>query len=89
MLVAAAAAAGLDMPSVGGGTEAGVPCPQRGNCLSQRRNIKAESERADLWQPKWNENQTVLAAAIHTLDRDTGPLESAEAGSWSLGTVEQ
>ena len=39
----------LDLPSVGGGTEAGVPSPQRGNCLSQRRNIKAESETADLW----------------------------------------
>ena len=25
--------------------------------------FKAESETADLWQPKWNENQTVLAAA--------------------------
>ena len=31
--------------------------------------FKAESETADLWQPKWNENHTVLAAAIHTLDR--------------------
>ena len=28
----------------------------------------AESEPADLWQPKWTESQTVLAAAIHTLD---------------------
>ena len=32
--------------------------------------FKAESETADLWQPKWKENQTVLATAIHTLDRD-------------------
>ena len=30
---------GLDMPSVGGGTEAGVQSPHQGNCLSQRRNI--------------------------------------------------
>ena len=51
--------------------------------------FKAESKMADLWQPKWNENQTVLAAAIHTLDRDAGPLEGAVAGSWSLGIVEQ
>ena len=51
--------------------------------------FKAESETADLWQPKWNENQTVLAAAIHTLDRDTGPLEGTRAGSCSLGIVEQ
>ena len=43
------------------------------------------SETADLWQPKWNENQTVLAAAIHTLDRDTYPLEGTVAGSWSYG----
>ena len=32
---------------------------------------------------------TVLAAAVHTLDRDTGPLEGTAAGSWSLGSVEQ
>ena len=25
--------------------------------------FKAESETADLWQPKWNENQTVFAVA--------------------------
>ena len=30
--------------------------------------FKAERETGDLWQPKWNENQTVLATAIHTLD---------------------
>ena len=49
----------------------------------------AESERAGLWQPKWNENQTVLATAIHTPNRDSGPLEGTVAGSWSLGIVEQ
>ena len=42
-----------------------------------------------MWQAKWNENQTVLAAAIHTLDRDACPLKSTVAGSWSLGIVEQ
>ena len=51
--------------------------------------MKAESETADLWQPKWNENQIVLAAAIHIPDRDAGPLEDAAAGSWSLGVVER
>ena len=51
--------------------------------------FKAESKMADLWQPKWNENQTVLAAAIHTLDRDMGPLEGIAAGSWSVGILEQ
>ena len=50
--------------------------------------FKAESETADLWQPKWNENQTILVAVKPTLDRDVGPLEGAGAGSWSLGIVE-
>ena len=52
---------GLNLPSVNGGTEAGVQSPHQGNCLSQRETFKAESETADLWPPKWNENQTVLA----------------------------
>ena len=51
--------------------------------------FKAESETADLWQPKWNETQIVLDVAIHTPDRDTDPLEGAGAGSWILGIVEQ
>ena len=51
--------------------------------------FKAEGETADLWQPKWNENQTVLATAIHTPDRNPGSPEGAVAGSWSLGIVEQ
>ena len=79
----------LDLPSAGGGTEAGVRSPHWGSCLSQRRNIKAESETADLWQPKWNENQTVLVAPVHTMDRNAGPLEGTVAGSWSLGIVGQ
>ena len=37
--------------------------------------LKTESETADLWQPKWNQNQTVLATTIHTTDRAAGPLE--------------
>ena len=51
--------------------------------------FKAESETADLWQPRRNENRTVLATAIRTPDRNAGPLEGAVAGSWSLGIVEQ
>ena len=43
--------------------------------------FKAESEAADLWQPKWNENQTVLATAIHTLGRNAGFQEGTVAGS--------
>ena len=81
---------GLDLPSVGGGTEAGVQSPHQGNCLeSEEKHLKAETETADLWQPKWNENQTVLVTAIHSLDRDAGPMEGAAAGSWSLGIEEQ
>ena len=30
---------GLDLPSAGGGPEAGVGSPHQGNCLSQRRHI--------------------------------------------------
>ena len=57
-------------------------------CVRNRVPVSpAESEIADLWPPKWRENQTVLAAAIP--DRDAGPLEGAAAGSWSLGIVEQ
>ena len=73
---------------MGGGTEAGVQSPHQGNSLSEGETFKAESETADLWQPKWTENQTALAAAIHTLDRNAGPLEGALAGSWSLRIVE-
>jgi len=51
--------------------------------------FKAESEAADLSQPKWNENQTILATSIRTLDRDTGPREGAVIRSWSSGIVEQ
>ena len=57
--------------------------------LDRKEIFKAKSETADLWQPKWNENQTVLATAIHMLDRNTGLLEEAAAGSWSLGIVKQ
>ena len=77
---------GLDLPLVGGGTEAGV----RPHIRSEsEETFKAESETADLWQPKWNENQAVLAITIHTLGRNAGLLEGAAAGSWSLGIVEQ
>ena len=80
---------GLDLPSASGGTEAGSD-PHIGAIVSVRgETFKAESETADLWQPKWNESQTVLAAAIHAPDKNTGPLESAVAGSWSVGVVEQ
>ena len=56
----------------------------RANVWVRGKIFKAESETADLWQPKWNENQKVLAAAIYTLDKDTGTLEGIAAGTWSL-----
>ena len=68
---------GLDLPLAGGGTEA-----QWGSWVREER-FKAESEKADLYQPKWNKNQTVQASTIHTLGRNAGLLEEAMAGSWS------
>ena len=78
----------LDLPSADRGTEAGVQSPHLGNCL-RGEMFKAESETADMWQLKLNENQTVLATDIYTLDRYAGPLEGTVAGSCSLGTVAQ
>ena len=72
-----------------GRTEIGVQSPHWGNVLVRGETFKAEKETAGLWQPKWNENQAVLAAAVHTLNRNAGPLEGAAAQSWSLETVEQ
>ena len=79
---------GLDLPSTNGGNEAEVQSPHWSNWV-RGETFKAESETDNLWQPKWYENQTVLATAIHTPDRDAGPLEGIVAGNWSLGTVEQ
>ena len=49
----------------------------------------ADSETADLWQPKWNEYQTAFTTAVHMLRRNLGLLEEAVSGSQSLGIVEQ
>ena len=40
------------------------------------------SEAADLWQPKWNENQIVLATAMQSLDRNVGPVDGTKG--WEL-----
>ena len=79
----------MDLPLVGGGIEAGVETDIGAIVWVRGETFEAESETADLWQPTWNENQTVLAAAIHTPDRDANPLEGVVAGSWGLGIVEQ
>ena len=60
-----------------------VSDPQIGTIIWVRREtLKAENDTADLWKPKWNENQTVLPTAICTLDRDAITLEGAATGSW-------
>ena len=51
--------------------------------------FQAGSETGDLCKPQWNENQTVLAAAIYTPNRDASPPEGAAVRNWSLGIVEQ
>ena len=80
---------GLDLPSAVGKLKQGSE-PHIGAIVWVRGEpFKAESETADLWQPKWNENQTVLDAAIHSPDRDASLLEGAAAESCSLGIVEQ
>ena len=43
--------------------------------------FKAESKTADLWQPKQNENQIVLEAAIHTPDRPQMPWKAQRLGA--------
>ena len=49
--------------------------PHTGATVQVRgETFKAECETADLWQPKWNETQTVLAAAINTPHRDKYPV---------------
>ena len=44
-------------------------------------------ETAELWQPEWNENQTVLAAAIHTLEKDAGRHSSWEPEFRDCGVI--
>ena len=80
---------GLDQPSVGGELKQGSDPHIRAIVWVRGETFRAGSERADLWQPRWNEIQAIFAAATHSPDRDAGPLEGAVAGSWSLGTVEQ
>jgi len=49
---------------------------------SEEKLLRLESETADLWQPKWNENQTVLAIAI-TLPGQ-GHKSAGRCSSWEL-----
>ena len=79
----------VNLPSVGGEGKQGSDPHVMAIVSVRGETFNADSDRADLWQPKWNENQTVLAAAIHTLGRNTGLLEGAAARSWSLGIVKK
>ena len=50
----------------------------------------SEHEAASLWHSEWSENtQTIHAAALHTPDRGSSPLEHSVAGSWNTGTGTQ
>ena len=69
---------GLDLPSAGGGTEAGVPSPRGANVWVRGETFKAESETAELRQPTWNENQTALDV------RWTGMLVPGRCSNWEL-----
>ena len=42
--------------------------------------IKADSETADLWQPKWNEHQTVLAQPYITREEHWSPGRRSDWG---------
>ena len=78
---------GLDLPSEVGELKQGFN-PHIGKLTeSEEKHLRLRVKQ--VWQPKWNENQTVLAAAIHTPDRNAGPLEGTAAGRGSLGTVGQ
>ena len=72
---------GLDLPSAVRELKLGSDPHIGATDWVRGETFKAESEAADPWQPKWNENQTVLAATIHMPGRNMGLLEGAMAGS--------
>ena len=74
--------AGLHLPSAGGELKQGPEPHIRAIVRVRGETFKPESETGGLWLPKWNENWTLLATAMHTPD-GTAP------GSWSLEIVEQ
>ena len=80
---------GLDLPSAAGELKQGSDPHSRAVVGVRGETFNVESETAVPWQPKRNENHTVLATAIHMTGRNMGLLEGAVTGSWSLGIVEQ
>ena len=73
---------GLDLPKVGRGTEAGVGFPQRGNCLSQRRNNLRLTVKPLICGSLNGVRISSPCAATHTPDRDAGPL--GRHSNWEL-----
>ena len=68
----------IGLPLGGWGHRSRDPIPTSGQLSeSEEKHLRLRGK-----QPKWNENQTALAAVIHTLD-------GIVAGSWSLGIGEQ
>ena len=57
---------GLDRPLAGGELRQGSDPHSGAIVLVRGETFKVESETADLWQPKWNENQTVLRSHTYT-----------------------
>ena len=80
----------LDLPLGGGwGNRNKGPIPTSGQLSeSEEKNLRLTVKELNCGSLNGMRNQTVLAADIHTPGRDTVPLESAVAGSWSLGIVE-
>ena len=80
----------MDLPLVGGGTETGVQHPHQGNCLGQlfgsetHFSLRVKQLICDSLKGM-RITETILAAAKCIPDRDMGPLEGTEAGSWSVG----
>ena len=72
--------AGLHQPSAGGELKQQSDSQIGAIVWVRGETFKVGSETADLWQPKWNKNQTVLVAVIHTPERD--PVGMVE---WSQG----
>ena len=68
----------VNLPSVGGEGKQGSDPHVMAIVSVRGETFNADSDRADLWQPKWNENQTVLAAAIHN------PWSPGRCSSWEL-----
>ena len=70
-------------------TEAGVRSPHQGNCLGQRCSIWGFWSLKQIWDSLNGITHSILAAAMHTPDRDTSALESSVAGSWRIEIGEQ